>query len=752
MDKKKKHIITPESFFEKMKRKTTVKSSEKRFIDKNLFQEERYRKALEGLSDILQKHGDTSPSAVSDPLLAACILVGNASYIAISKPRPETGSPHEDPLQSICRHSGIRARRVNLLKDGPWWQHENGPILAFRGPGRNPVALIPRKKEYRMIEPLTKTELVVNEQLQTELDHENAWIFYRPFPERVLHFREIVRYGISGSRTDLVKLLLFGIAGASIGLLIPILTGILFDSVIPRSSGIQLLQLTMILAASVLAAGGFDLSRQVLVMRVQSRLDIKLQPAFIDRLLNLPSAFFRDFSSGDLAARILGISHIREILSSAVLTAFLGMVFGFMNFFLLFFYSWKLALVAAALTGTLIIITIWTGYRQLQLKKLVIETRGEISGLLGNLLTGIAKIRITGTEKHAFAEWAIKFRKERSLMITAGSMQNMLAVTSASFPVIALGIIIFSAAGIFTGEHLSCGSFIAFTSAFTTFQTALLQSTTTIIGSLDVIPLYERIKPVLDALPENTSTRKQPGKLQGRVELQGVNFSYNEDGPQILHDIDIKAEPGEFIAIVGSSGSGKSTLIRLLLGFEKPAAGTVFYDGIDLATLNVQAVRRQIGVVLQNAQLQPGFVLHTIIGSSTLTVDDAWEAARIAGIEEDIRKMPLGLYTIISEGCETISGGQKQRLLIAGALVRKPGMIFFDEATSALDNHTQEIISKSLEDLKSTRIVIAHRLSTIRNADRIYCLEEGRIVQEGTYDELLAQEGFFRELASRQIA
>lgn len=735
-----------------MNRKKTEKSSEKRFNEKTLFQEERYRKALEGLSGILLEHDNTALSATSDPLLAACVLVGNASHIAISKPQSGTGSIHEDPLQSICRHSGIRARRVNLLKDGPWWKHENGPILAFRGHERNPVALIPRRKEYRMIDPLTKTELVVDEKLQTELDHENAWIFYRPFPERVLHFRDVVRYGISGSRADLVKMLLFGIAGASIGLLIPILTGILFDTVIPQSSGKQLLQLTMILAASVFAACGFDLARQILVMRVQSRLDIKLQPAFIDRLLNLPCAFFRDYSSGDLATRVLGITHIREILSSAMLTAFLGMVFGFMNFFLLFFYSWKLALVAAALTGALIVITIWSGYRHLQLKKLAIETRGEISGLLGNLLTGIAKIRITGTEKHAFAEWAIKFRKERSLLLKAGSMQNMLAVTTASFPVIALGFIIFSAGGTFTGEHLSCGSFIAFTSAFTVFQTALLQSTMTIIGSLDVIPLYERIKPLLDALPENTSTLTQPGMLRGRVELQGVNFSYTEDGPQVLHDIDIKAEPGEFIAIVGSSGSGKSTIMRLLLGFEKPAAGTVFYDGIDLATLNAQAVRSNIGVVLQNTQLQPGFILHTIIGSSNLTVDDAWEAAGMAGIDEDIRKMPMGMHTIISERCETISGGQKQRLLIAGALVRKPGFIFFDEATSALDNHTQEIISRSLEKLKSTRIVIAHRLSTIRNADRIYCLDEGRIVQEGSYDDLMARKGFFSDLANRQIA
>jgi len=303
-----------------------------------------------------------------------------------------------------------------------------------------------------------------------------------------------------------------------------------------------------------------------------------------------------------------------------------------------------------------------------------------------------------------------------------------------------------------TGEHLNSGSFIAFTTAFTSFQTTLLQSAMTIIASLDVFPLYERIKPVFESVPEANEHQAQPGRLQGRIEVQNVDFRYAEDSPQILNDVSLRVEPGEFVAIVGGSGSGKSTLLRLLLGFEKPDLGTVSYDGIDLSTLNIQAVRRQIGVVMQNGQLQPGFVLQTIIGSSTLTVDDAWDAAKMAGIDEDIRKMPMGMYTVISEGSESISGGQKQRLLIAGALVRKPSIIFFDEATSALDNRTQEVVSESLESLNSSRVVIAHRLSTIKNADRIYCLDGGRIVQQGTYEELMAVDGFFRELAMRQIA
>jgi NHLM bacteriocin system ABC transporter ATP-binding protein len=449
---------------------------------------------------------------------------------------------------------------------------------------------------------------------------------------------------------------------------------------------------------------------------------------------------------------VLGVSQIREIISNAALTIILGLLFGLSNFVLLFFYSWRLALMAALLTTLIVGITAWTSYRQLLLNKEMLAIQGRISGLLGNLLTGIAKIRITGTEKPAFTQWSDLFIKERSLAFQAGSLQNVLAVTTASFPVVAMALIIVSAGGMLTGTHLDSGSFIAFTAAYTSFQTALMQSAMTLIASLNVIPLYERIKPVFETMPEATGLQMQPGKLQGRIELQNVNFTYSIDSPQILHDIDLKAEPGEFVAIVGGSGTGKSTILRLLLGFEKPDSGTVFYDGIDLAALNVQAVRRQIGVVMQNGQLQPGFVLQSIIGSSALTVDDAWEAAKMAGIDEDIRNMPMGMYTVISEGSETISGGQKQRLQIAGALVRKPGIIFFDEATSALDNLKQEVISESLDSLKATRIVIAHRLSTIRKADRIYCLDNGRIVQQGTFDELMAREGFFRELASRQIA
>lgn len=725
----------------------------KRVSEKSRFQQERYRSALEGLVGVFSDSASGSLPSVADPLLAACIMVGERSGIRIAPPPSEAESASEEPLQAICRHSGIRARKVTLHADSRWWEKENGPILAFRLEGNAPVALLPeRNGGYRMFDPARSEAFRMDAGLAKEIDSSKAWVFYRPLPAKALSGKEIIGFGIRGGGNDLAFILLYGLAGSLLGLLTPVLSGILFGTVIPQSSRSHLFQLTLILMSSVIAASGFDLARQVAVMRLQTRMDILIQPALIDRLLNLPSAFFRKFSSGDLTMRVLGVSQIKEILSSAVMTSVLGFLFGLSNLFLLFYYSWKLALLATLVTSLLVGLTAWVSYRQLVLNKEMLAFQGKISGLLGNLLTGIAKIRVTGTEKAAFAQWAGLFSNERKLAYEAGGLQNVIATSTAFFPVVAMAVIIVSAGGMITGTNLDSGSFIAFTTAFTTFQTTLMQSALTIIASLNVVPLYDRIKPIFESMPEAMDGQSQPGRLQGRIEVQNVDFSYSADSPQILHNVSLKADPGEFIAIVGGSGSGKSTLLRLLLGFEKPDLGTVSYDGVDLGTLNVQAVRRQIGVVMQNGQLQPGFVLQTIIGSSTMTVDDAWEAATMAGIDDDIRNMPMGMHTVISEGSETISGGQKQRLLIAGALVRKPAIIFFDEATSALDNKTQEVVSESLESLKATRIIIAHRLSTIRKADRIYCLDNGRIVQQGTYEELMAKDGFFRELAFRQIA
>ncbi|MPM89484.1 Leukotoxin export ATP-binding protein LtxB [bioreactor metagenome] len=274
-----------------------------------------------------------------------------------------------------------------------------------------------------------------------------------------------------------------------------------------------------------------------------------------------------------------------------------------------------------------------------------------------------------------------------------------------------------------------------------------------LISANIVIPLYQKAKPILETLPEYDETKINPKPLTGSIEVSHVSFRYNENGPLILKDISLQINEGDYAAIVGTSGCGKSTLFRVLLGFEKPEMGKVYYNGQDLSKVDIRMVRKQIGVVLQNGQLMTGNIFSNITGSNPfLTIDDAWEAARMAGIEEDIKEMPMGMHTIITEGSGAISGGQKQRLMIARAIINKPKIIYFDEATSALDNRTQAIVSDSLDRLQATRVVIAHRLSTIINCNKIFVMDQGRIVESGTYQELMDRQGLFTELAKRQLA
>jgi ABC-type bacteriocin/lantibiotic exporter with double-glycine peptidase domain len=301
------------------------------------------------------------------------------------------------------------------------------------------------------------------------------------------------------------------------------------------------------------------------------------------------------------------------------------------------------------------------------------------------------------------------------------------------------------------GEELSIGKFLAFSAAFMTFLHATISASGAVLSLISAVPLYERTKPILDALPEPTEGKLQPGSIKGRIEFSHVYFRYKPGDPLVLHDLSLQVEPGEFVAIVGPSGSGKSTLTRLLLGFEKPESGTVLLDGLDLAGLDIQMVRRQFGVVLQGGKLMPGDIFRNIVGNSLLTLDDAWEAARLSGLEDDIREMPMGMHTVLGEGSSTLSGGQRQRLMIARAIVNRPRVLIFDEATSALDNRTQDIVSRSLENLKVTRLVIAHRLSTIQSANRIYVIEKGHLVQTGTFTQLRDSPGPFANMIKRQI-
>jgi len=388
---------------------------------------------------------------------------------------------------------------------------------------------------------------------------------------------------------------------------------------------------------------------------------------------------------------------------------------------------------------------------RLKYQRPIMKIQGKIAGMVLQFITGISKLQVAGAEGLAFAVWARAFSEETRLDRKTGAVWIGLNVFNTAYWILTT-IVLFGAMAFWVESRMSTGAFLAFNAAFGGSIGAVLAMGNALLSLLDAVPIYERAKPILQATPEVDEERADPGELHGKIELSHILFRYHPDTPPVLNDLSFQVNPGEMVALVGPSGAGKSSLFRLLLGFETPEAGSIYYDGIELAGLDVTAVRRQFGVVLQNAKLTPGSIFENIVGSSLLTLEDACEAARQAGLEEDISQMPMGMHTILSEGAGTLSGGQRQRLMIARAIVARPRILLFDEATSALDNHTQGIVSRSLEQLQATRIIIAHRLSTIMNAHRILVIQGGRLVQSGHYQELIQQPGVFADMAKRQLA
>jgi NHLM bacteriocin system ABC transporter ATP-binding protein len=690
-------------------------------------------------------------SVLQDPdqiLLSAAGAVGKASGLEICPPAPsEDLARLRNPLEAIARASHIRIRRVTLTDC--WWEKTSEPLLGFSGEWA--MALLPMGNGYEAYDPTLNARIPVNASFAETLEP-TAYTFYRPFPA-VLNVIAMLRFSLRGRLQDIAIIAAMGITTTLLGMLTPQAIGILIDHAIPDANHSLLLQLALGLLASALGSTVFQWVQAITLLRLSTATDSNVEAALWDRLLNLPATFFRGYTVGDLSSRVSSVSQIHQILSGNVLKTIFSGLFSVLNLGLLVYYNRNLALLAIAVALVYVVVTLVSGFLTLRKTRPLLEQQGLLLGIMVQIISGVAKLRVAGAEARAFAYWGKQYRQQLHLILSTQQIEDVLAAINKVLPVLTNVLIFWAATQMLQHQKdgaFSIGIFLAFNAAFGSFISGVTSLGSTVVDVLSIFPLWQRARPILDATSEVNRTKVNPGKLSGRFAVDHVTFCYQPEGQTVLEDISLRAEPGEFIAVVGPSGSGKSTLFRLLLGFEQPESGKILYDGQDLAGLDVHGVRRQLGVVLQNGRLNSASIFDNIVGNSITTLDEAWEASARAGLAKDIQAMPMGMHTIVSEGGSNLSGGQRQRLLIARALALKPKILLFDEATSALDNRTQAVVSASLGLLKVTRIVIAHRLSTIHNADRIYVLENGRIVQEGSFDQLVHQEGLFAQLVSRQ--
>lgn len=683
-----------------------------------------------------------------DATYAACKLVAGAAGITLAAPeRSGAVSDRVDPVEQVAVASRIRTRAVRL--DGRWWRENAGPLVGHRASG-TPVALLWRRGGYEAVHPSSGRRTRIDEDNAEEFE-QRAVMLYRPLPDRALSPLRLLRFSARGTRADVRNLLLAGLVTVAIGALVPVATGRVLGVYVPNAETDLIVQVSLAVMVTSIVSAAFMLLQNLTILRMEGRIESALQPAVWDRLLRLPTRFFASRSTGELASAAMGISSIRRLMSGVGPVVVQSGTVGAMNLVLLLLYSVPLALTALAMLAVIAGVFLTLGLWELRWQRRLVVLGNKLNNQAFQTLRGLPKLRVAGAESFAYASWAGEFARSRELQRRAGRIKNLTTVLNAVYLPLCSLVMFMLLAGPARGT-LSAGDFLTFSTAVTMLLSSVTQLTGALISAAAVLPMFEQIKPVLDEAPEVRAASTQPGELTGEIEARGVSFRYTDDGPLVLDDVNLSIRPGEFVAVVGPSGCGKSTLLRLLIGFDKPVSGGVLYDGQDLGALDQAAVRRQCGVVLQNAQPLTGSILDCICGAEVFTQEEAWEAAAMAGLAEDIKRMPMGLHTMIAGG-GAISGGQRQRLMIAQALIRRPRILFFDEATSALDNETQRTVIDSTRALNATRVVIAHRLSTVMDADRVIVMADGRVVQQGPPAQLLADtNGRLHELVRRQMA
>ncbi len=659
---------------------------------------------------------------------------------------PDSIKDRNEQLEYLLRPHGIMRRTVTLAKG--WYKNAVGAMLGVLKSGGGVVALIPTGLSgYSFKDEKTGKRVKINRKNE-DLFKEEAIAFYKPLPLKKLGIPDLMRYILGTlSPSDFVLIGASTLAITLIGMISPKLNNLLFSTVIESGSYRLLLAITVFMICVTVSSLLINGVKSLIMARINTKMNISVQAAAMSRVMSLPADFFKNYGSGELSARAQYINSLCNMLVSTILSTGLTSVFSLAYISQIFVYAPALVVPSLIITFATVAFSVISAFAQMRISKKSMEISSKESGMSYALISGVQKIKLSGAEKRAFARWGNLFAEGARLSYDPPMFLKINAVISSAISLVGTLVMYYFA----VSSGVSVADYYAFNAAYGMVSGAFMSLAGIALTVAQIKPITDMVKPILEAVPEISEGKQVITRLSGGIELNNVSFRYNENMPLVVDDMSLKIRPGQYVAIVGATGCGKSTLMRLMLGFETPQKGAVYFDGKDISNVDLKSLRRNIGVVMQNGKLFSGDIFSNItISAPWLTMDDAWKAAELSGIAEDIRRMPMGLHTIISEGSGGVSGGQRQRLMIARAIAPKPKILMFDEATSALDNLTQKTVSESLDGLKCTRIVIAHRLSTIRQCDRIIVLDKGKIIEDGTYDELIQNGGFFAELVARQ--
>ncbi len=659
---------------------------------------------------------------------------------------PESITDVNDQLEYALRPVGLMTREV-YLEEG-WQKDAFGPMLGYMKETGTTVALLPGMiSGYEYRDPETRKKTRVNKKNAKQFAKE-ALCFYQPLPMKKLGIPDLLIYMKNSiSKGDFLLIALATLAVTLVGMIEPRVYQAVTGVIMKEKRMNALNGVAVFLIASAFASQMLTVVRELLMQRLNTKTSQAVEASVMMRILSLPVSFFRRFSSGELSNRAESVSSLCSMLLNNILSIGLSSLMSLLYIGQIFAFAPALVWPSIIIILSTVVLSVAASLVKMGVSRKQMKLSAEEAGMSYAMLNGIQKIKLSGSEKRVFARWGRLYAKSARLEYNPPIFLKVNKVLQTAISLAGTVALYYIA----VRSGVSGSMYYAFSAAYGRVMGAFSALAGIAISTASVRPVLEMAEPILKAEPEVSGEKEAPSRVTGNIEMSHVSFRYETNTPFILQDLSLKIREGEYVAIVGRTGCGKSTLVRLLLGFEQPESGAVYYDHHDLANIDPRRLRRQIGVVIQNGSLFQGDIFSNItLSAPHLTLDEAWEAAETAGIADDIREMPMGMQTIISEGQGGISGGQKQRLMIARAIAPKPRILIFDEATSALDNKTQKQVSDALDRLHCTRIIIAHRLSTIRNCDRILVMDKGAIIEEGNYDELIQKKGVFADLVARQ--